>query len=73
MIDPRTTLGPLELRSPLIAAAGTVGSVYDYADVDALGVYGAAVAKSVSHQPWPGRPPPRIAAAGAGMLNGIGI
>ncbi|MBT8217556.1 MAG: dihydroorotate dehydrogenase, partial [Acidimicrobiia bacterium] len=42
-------------------------------DVDALGVYGAAVAKSVSHQPWPGRPPPRIAAAGAGMLNGIGI
>jgi dihydroorotate dehydrogenase (NAD+) catalytic subunit len=73
MTDLAVRLGPLRLRSPLVAAAGTVGSVYDFADVEALGVYGAAVAKSVSHQPWPGRPPPRIAPAGAGMLNGIGI
>ena len=47
--------------------------MYDYADVEALGVYGAAVAKSVSHEPWPGRPAPRLAPAGIGMLNGIGI
>ncbi|MDH3539791.1 MAG: dihydroorotate dehydrogenase [Acidimicrobiia bacterium] len=67
------SLGTLELRSPLIAAAGTVGSVYDFADVDALAVYGAAVAKSVSHEPWPGRAPPRLAPAGQGMLNSIGI
>ncbi len=73
MTDMRVSLGRLELRSPLIAAAGTVGSVYDFADVDALGVYGAAVAKSVSHEPWPGRPPPRLAPAGLGMLNAIGI
>ena len=73
MTDLTVRLGPLRLRSPLVAAAGTVGSVHDFADVEALGVYGAAVAKSVSHQPWPGRPPPRIAPAGAGMLNGIGI
>lgn len=63
----------MRLRSPLIAAAGTVGSVYDFADPDALSVYGAAVAKSVSYEPWPGRPPPRLAPAGTGMLNGIGI
>jgi dihydroorotate dehydrogenase (NAD+) catalytic subunit len=73
MTDLAVSLGPLRLRSPLIAAAGTVGSVYDFADVDALGAYGAAVAKSVSHEPWPGRVPPRIAPAGRGMLNGIGI
>lgn len=73
MTDLTVSLGALELRSPLIAAAGTVGSVYDFADVAALEVYGAAVAKSVSHEPWPGRPPPRIAPAGIGMLNGIGI
>lgn len=73
MTDLAVSLGPLELRSPLIAAAGTVGSVYDFADLDALGVYGAAVAKSVSHEPWPGRVPPRMAPAGQGMLNGIGI
>jgi dihydroorotate dehydrogenase (NAD+) catalytic subunit len=69
----RVSLGKMALGSPLIAAAGTVGSVYDFADVDALRVYGAAVAKSVSHEPWPGRPPPRLAPAGSGMLNGIGI
>ena len=67
------TLGKLELRSPLIAAAGTVGSVHDYADVDAFRQYGAAVAKSVSHEPWPGRPAPRMAPVGNGMLNSIGI
>jgi dihydroorotate dehydrogenase (NAD+) catalytic subunit len=69
----RVRLGPVELRSPLVAASGTVGSV-----VDALGAidfsrYGAAVAKSVSGTPWAGRPAPRVAPAGAGMLNGVGI
>ena len=28
-----TSLGPLELRSPLVAASGTVGSVYEWAEV----------------------------------------
>lgn len=73
MVDLRTTLGPVSLRSPLIAASGTVGAVHDFAPVGALHAYGAAVAKSVSDEPWPGRPPPRLAPAGVGMLNGIGI
>ena len=73
MTDFNVSLGPLDLSSPLIAASGTVGSVYDFADVDALGGYGAAVAKSVSHEPWPGRAAPRMAHTGKGMLNGIGI
>ena len=38
-----------------------------------LTAYGAAVAKSVSVEPWSGRPAPRVAPAGIGMLNGIGI
>ena len=67
------TIGSMALRSPLIAAAGTVGSVHDFADLDALSAYGAAVAKSVSGDPWPGRPAPRLAPAGEGMLNSIGI
>jgi dihydroorotate dehydrogenase (NAD+) catalytic subunit len=68
-----TDLGPIRLRSPLIAASGTVGSVWEWATVANVEVYGAAVAKSVSVTPWEGRPPPRIAPAGWGMLNGIGI
>lgn len=73
MTDMSVTLGPVPLRSPLIAASGTVGSVIDFVGVSALEGYGAAVAKSVSRTPWPGNPAPRLANAGAGMLNAIGI
>lgn len=69
----RATLGPLELRSPLIAASGTVGSVWEWAEAADVSPYGAAVAKSVSPTPWTGNPPPRLAPTEAGMLNGIGI
>lgn len=69
----RTVLGPLELRSPLIAASGTVGSVWEWASVADVSVYGAAVAKSVSPMPWDGRKAPRVAPTETGMLNGIGI
>ena len=73
MSDLTTDLGPVRLQSPLVAASGTVGSVVDFASVVDFSVYGAAVAKSVSPEPWPGKPPPRLAPAGEGMLNGIGI
>ncbi len=67
------TVGPLELRTPLIAASGTVGSVWEWAEIADVSNYGAAVAKSVSPTPWDGRPAPRLAPTEAGMLNGIGI
>ncbi len=73
MADTTVRLGPLTLRTPLIAAAGTFGAVVDMAGVAELSAYGAAVAKSVSATPWAGRPAPRVGSAGAGMLNGIGI
>ncbi|HDK45828.1 MAG TPA: dihydroorotate dehydrogenase, partial [Actinobacteria bacterium] len=58
-LDTTTRLGPLLLDTPLIAAAGTFGAVVDFVAVAALEAYGAAVAKSVSVEPWPGRPAPR--------------
>lgn len=61
------------LATPLVAASGTVGSLTDFAESVDFRRYGAAVAKSVSPEPWSGRPAPRIAPVGAGMLNGIGI
>lgn len=73
MIDLSVTLGPVALRSPLVAASGTVGSVVEFASVANFDLYGAAVAKSVSDEPWDGRVAPRLAPAGVGMLNGIGI
>lgn len=68
-----TRLGPIAMRSPLVAASGTVGSVWEWATVADVSSFGAAVAKSVSDVPWPGRPAPRVSPAGPGMLNGIGI
>ena len=68
-----TSIGSLELRSPLIAASGTVGSVWEWAEIAEVSHYGAAVAKSVSPVPWEGRPAPRVAPTTMGMLNGIGI
>lgn len=71
--DLTALLGKLRLSSPLIAASGTVGSVWEWAEVADVGAFGAAVAKSVSPEPWSGRPPPRVAPTSTGMLNGIGI
>lgn len=66
-------LGPITLRSPLVAASGTVGSVVEFANLMDLALYGAATAKSVAPEPWAGRRPPRLAPTEHGMLNGIGI
>jgi len=73
VIDLSVGLGPVPLKTPLVAAAGTVGSVVDFTGVTDFSLYGAAVAKSVSGEPWTGRPAPRVGPAGVGMLNGIGI
>lgn len=73
MIDMAVMLGSHRLDSPLIAASGTVGSVADFTSTVDFSFYGAAVAKSVSPEPWAGRASPRIAPVGSGMLNGIGI
>jgi len=68
-----TSLDGLILSSPLIAASGTVGSVWEWAETTDVSMYGAAVAKSVAPTAWEGRPPPRLAPTAVGMLNGIGI
>lgn len=73
LTDLTSRLGPMALRTPLIAASGTVGSVWEWAEIADVDRYGAAVAKSVAPTPWEGRVPPRMAPTEVGMLNGIGI
>lgn len=68
-----TSLGPLKLRTSLVAMSGTVGSVSEWVGSTDPAAYGAAIAKSVSRDPWTGRPAPRLAPTEAGMLNSIGI
>ena len=73
MTDLAVSLGPVSLRSPLIAASGTVGSVIDFEGVAGVAAYGAMVAKSVAGDPWTGNRTPRMAPVGSGMLNSIGM
>lgn len=72
-VDTTTNLGAIALGTPLVAASGTVGSVWEFTRVADPAAYGAMTAKSVSGDPWKGRPAPRLAPAGLGMLNGVGI
>ncbi len=72
-MDRSVALGPVRLRSPLIGASGTVGSAADFVETARPEYYGALVAKSVAPESWDGNPPPRMAPAGVGMLNAIGI
>ncbi len=66
----------LALRNPVLLAAGTCGTLNEFADVLDLSRIGGLVSKSITPQPRIGNPTPRIMDAGqrvSGMLNAIGL
>ena len=65
-------LGPLRLRNPVMVASGPFGFGEEYGRYFDLNRLGAVVVKSVTLEPTPGNPPPRVVATPAGMLNSIG-
>ena len=73
-MDLTTTVGSVTLRNPILTAAGTTGHADElsrYMDFNRLG---GVVAKSLSPQPWPGNPAPRLhPLPGGGMLNSVGL
>jgi dihydroorotate dehydrogenase (NAD+) catalytic subunit len=72
-VDPVVVLGPLELPSPVLTASGTFGHGAEVARLGDPSRLGAVTAKSVSPEPWPGKPAPRLHLASAGMLNAVGL
>ncbi|GIV08795.1 MAG: dihydroorotate dehydrogenase [Fimbriimonadales bacterium] len=66
-------LGRLQLRNPVMVAAGTFGYGLEYRDLVELSRLGALVTKSLTLAPRMGNPPPRVAETPAGMLNAIGL
>jgi dihydroorotate dehydrogenase (NAD+) catalytic subunit len=68
-----TNLGALVLPSPIMTASGTSGHGTELAAYGDLAALGAVVVKSVSADPWPGNPAPRVHEVGAGMLNSVGL
>jgi len=69
-----TTLAGIELRNPIILAAGTAGLVDDVAGVIDLTEVGALTTKSITPLPRDGNDTWRVLPAGAaGMLNAVGL
>jgi dihydroorotate dehydrogenase (NAD+) catalytic subunit len=68
-----TRVGAVALDNPVMTASGTSGHGTELAEYGALADLGAVVVKSLSVEPWPGNPAPRVHEVGAGMLNSVGL
>ena len=71
--DLSVELGPLHLKSPVLAASGTFGYGLEFLPFLKLEQLGGFVTKGLSPKPREGNPPPRIVETPAGMLNTIGL
>ncbi len=56
-----------------MTASGTAGHGAELAAYGPLDELGAVVVKSLSPDPWPGNPAPRLAPLPTGMLNSVGL
>ena len=73
MVDLSTSLGRLELPSPILTASGCAAAgkeLDNYFDITKIG---GIVTKSIMVEPRAGRPTPRMAETPSGMLNSIGL
>jgi dihydroorotate dehydrogenase (NAD+) catalytic subunit len=72
-VDLTTRVGAIELSSPILTASGTAGHGAELAPYVDLASLGAVVVKSLSAEPWPGNPAPRVTETPAGMINSVGL
>lgn len=61
------------MANPVLTASGTSGHGAELGAYFDLSRLGAVVVKSLSAEPWPGNPAPRLHEAGTGMLNAVGL
>jgi len=73
MADLTVNLAGLVLKNPVIAASGTFGYAYEYADFVPIERLGGVTVKGVSPFPSHGNRTPRTAEVFGGMLNAIGL
>ncbi len=66
-------LAGIRLRSPVVTASGCFASGKEASEFVDLKEIGAVVVKSMTMEPWPGKPTPRMAETPSGMLNAIGL
>ena len=68
-----TQVGSVTLDGPIMTASGTAGHGDELGRFVDLGSLGAVVVKSLSADPWPGNPAPRVHETQGGMLNSVGL
>ncbi|MDP6938118.1 MAG: dihydroorotate dehydrogenase [Planctomycetota bacterium] len=73
MASMEVDLAGISLRNPILSASGTFGHGVEMQHMVALEELGGLVSKTVTCQPRPGNPAPRIAETKAGFLNSIGL
>ncbi|MFN8053245.1 MAG: dihydroorotate dehydrogenase [Acidimicrobiales bacterium] len=73
MVDLSVQVGSLTLPNPVMVASGTAGHSTELAAYLDLAGLGAFVTKSLSADPWPGNPGPRVHQTPAGMINSVGL
>ena len=67
------TVGSITLPNPVMTASGTAGHGTELAGYFDLEELGAVVVKSLSVEPWPGNPSPRVHGTSSGMINSVGL
>jgi len=68
-----TSIGSVVLSNPVLTASGTSGHGAELSAYGDLAALGAVVVKSLSAEPWPGNPPPRLKPVRDGMVNSVGL
>ncbi|WP_088317243.1 dihydroorotate dehydrogenase [Kineosporia sp. R_H_3] len=71
--DPRTAIGTLELKNPVLTASGCAAAGRELGRLYDVAALGAVVTKSILRDARSGRPTPRMAETPSGMLNSIGL
>lgn len=66
-------LGKIKLANPVLGASGCVAHGYELKPYTDIGKIGAFSMKTVTYEPRPGNPPPRICETASGMLTSIGL
>ena len=71
--DTKVVAGRMELKNPVLVASGTFGAGREASSFLDISELGGIIVKSMTLQPWKGKPTPRMCETPSGMLNAIGI
>jgi dihydroorotate dehydrogenase (NAD+) catalytic subunit len=72
-VDLSTSVASVRLPTAVMTASGTAGHGAELGAYFDLSAIGAVVVKSLSADPWPGNPSPRLCPVPGGMLNAVGL